>query len=124
AGNGGAKRADAPAEGWRLRIIASAAGSRDGINIIGASPEADAGWDPLDRAEPPLSPGEAIALHFPHDDWEAHAGRYTADIREDRMPAEWIFDVAHMKAGDRPDLVTLHVSGLETLPGDLDVILT
>lgn len=123
-GNERAKRADAPPEGWRLRIIASAAGSRDGINIIGASAEADAGWDPLDRAEPPLSPGEAIALHFPHDDWGPHAGRYTADIREDRIPTEWVFDVAHVKPADQPDLVTLHFSGLETLPGDLDVILT
>jgi hypothetical protein len=118
----GAKPVDE--SGWRVRIIATTAGAKDLINVIGASAGADESWDPLDRVEPPLVPGEAIALHFPHADWGDRAGRYTADIRPDGAPGEWAFDVARTTSADQGNLVTLQFEGLESLPGDLDLVLT
>jgi hypothetical protein len=68
-------------DGWSINIIASCAGARDHNNLTGVAQDADICWDRLDRSEPPMSPGSAISLYFPHSSWERHSGNYSSDIR-------------------------------------------
>ncbi|MBN2070074.1 MAG: VCBS repeat-containing protein [Candidatus Krumholzibacteriota bacterium] len=68
-------------DGWMINIVASCSDARDRNNFIGVYSGAENHWDRQDRSEPPLSPGNAISLYFPHPTWERHSGNYSSDIR-------------------------------------------
>ena len=79
---------DAERDGWRIRIGASSAGSRDRYNFAGIESGAKTCWDSHDRAEPPPCPGQSISLYFPHTSWEPYPGLYSADIRGEHETRE------------------------------------
>jgi len=41
----------------------------DEDNLIGLNSAASAGWDQLDRPEPPVI-GELVSVYFPHTEWD------------------------------------------------------
>ena len=119
---------------WRLHIIATSKGITDHYNWVGIEGDARTQWDCRDRSEPPPSFGRAIAVYFPHGQWETHPGNYTVDVRggyqsldatvsgiaslgENVWGQVWRFDVAKTfsdeRAGDEVDPINY---------GPLDVI--
>ncbi len=68
-------------DSWEIGIRASSCGVVDLCNFVGVRRDASTDWDKHDRSEPPMSPGRAISLYFPHSSWERHAGTYAADMR-------------------------------------------
>jgi hypothetical protein len=126
-------------DGWRLQLSARSGDARDTYNYIGVTPGATLYRDPNDRSEAPMSPGPAISLYFPHNDWEKHPGPYTVDVRGEAQAVDaktlglslteqelrghvWRFDVAKNFEGDAAD-VALDVTGIETVPADAAVYL-
>lgn len=97
---------------WQIDIAAHVQDARDTYNTAGVSAAARAGWDPLDRFEPPPI-GEYVAVAFPPADRDAQRGAYRRDIRPP-APADqtWRVDVRSTIA----DVVTLTFDGLDTLP--------
>jgi hypothetical protein len=132
-----AKRLD----GWAISIRAAAAGAVDVANVAGVSPRAATAWDSDDRSEPPMAPGESIALYFPHMEWEKHPGAYTIDMRGAYEPLaaerelasllpdpeawghSWRFDVAKSFTKQGVDEVQLEFAGLEDVPKEALVLL-
>jgi hypothetical protein len=126
---------------WDIQIAATSAGAVDRDNYAGVRSTGRAAWDPHDRAEPPLAPERAIALHFPHGDWSRHPGSYARDIRGDVEPLSvelnevgafgdeawgfvWYFDVAKTFSLDAAgDEVVVEFTGLSTVPVEADVVL-
>jgi VCBS repeat protein/flagellar hook capping protein FlgD len=121
--------------GWRIRVLASSGTARDDASIVGEAPGAAETWDPADRSDPPLAPGPAISVCFPHPDWGPHAGLYTADIRpfltggtgsnqESEDGRTWDFDVrtaGFEEGGLLP--VDLEFDGIAGVPPPANVIL-
>ncbi len=117
---------------WHLRIRASSVDATDIGNYVGVRSDAAAGRDRHDIPEAPMSPGPAISLYFPHNDWEKHPGLYTVDMRGKAQAVDtkalglsldepqlwghvWRFDVAKNSEGGLADVV-LDVTGIETVP--------
>jgi hypothetical protein len=119
---------------WRLEIRASCRGIFDLGNYAGMLPGAELEWDKHDRSEPPMNPGRAIALYFPHRSWRRYAGSYTCDFRGRYEAIDtrgtgiraadgecwghaWRFDVAKSFVEHGvADEVRLEVVGLEETP--------
>jgi hypothetical protein len=119
------------ANDWRLEMRAASQGAEDAFNYVGVAEGAASMWDTNDRSEPPMSPGRALSLYFPHTAWQAHAGAYRTDIRGDyeRPDAEswghtWRIDVAKNFSDERVgDEVTLTFAPISEMPSDASLIL-
>jgi hypothetical protein len=127
--------------GWRIEIRASCCDAVDCDNIVGVADGAAKTWDKHDRSEPPLAPGEAISLYFPHKSWQKHGDNYAVDVRGayESLPASelklvqaagdlwghiWRFDVAKsFSAEGVGDDVTLEFGGLESAPAEASIYL-
>ena len=113
---------------WRIRISARCGSVADTRNVAGVAPAAREGADPMDRSEPPPSPGKSMSLYFPDD---AGASPRTVDIRpqipEDAEPAargwRWSFDVARPAAEVSAEEVALEFEGIDGLPRSLGALL-
>ena len=110
--------------GWTVSVAARTALARDVSNTVGVHEAAEAGFDGYDSFEPPLSPGKALSLYFPHGEWNKQPGSYTADFRpeleitagdEPWGHAFW-FDVAKNYSADEGNEVTLTFGGLDDVP--------
>ena len=102
---------------WSLSIRAQSRRARDVDNVLGVSGQAAAGWDRLDRPEPPTI-GEYVSIYFPHSDWDRPLKTYRADIRPDLQTGE-VWDL-ELRTNIR-DKVTLTFAGLETVPEELEI---
>jgi hypothetical protein len=100
---------------WQIAVSASAEGVRYDAGRAGVDPEAAHERDSRDRSAPPLAPGRALSVYFPHGDWLEGAGVYTIDLRSAAAGAEagedgriWVLDVAKnfrtMESGDETTL--------------------
>ena len=110
--------------GWTISVTARTALARDVSNTVGVHEAAKPQFDGFDTYEPPLSPGQAVSLYFPHGEWGRQPGSYTADFRpelevtagtEPWGHAYW-FDVAKNYSADEGNEVTLTFSGLDAVP--------
>jgi len=118
---------------WRVRIEARCEGARDLANFIGVDRNAREGRDALDRSEPPMVPGPALSLCFldPAPQRSYAGSGLTSDIRTpidlEGIPASqgrrWVFDVARNGDGDSPPEVRLDFSGMDRVPGELEMLL-
>ncbi len=88
-----------------------------------------------------MSPGPAISLYFPHNDWENHPGPYTVDMRGEAQAVDtktlglslteqelwgyvWRFDVAkNFSVDGAGDEVVLDFGDIESVPADAKVLL-
>ncbi|NIO02248.1 MAG: hypothetical protein GTO42_08905 [Candidatus Latescibacteria bacterium] len=126
---------------WQIEIHAFSCGLADGHNVIGMAQGAATEWDKHDRSEPPLSPGKAISLYFPHVSWKQHPDHYTVDIRGQYVGLDkaltalasengdlwghiWQFDVAK-SFSDEPagDEVVLEFQGIQRAPSSAKLYL-
>jgi hypothetical protein len=126
---------------WRIEIAASCRDAADPENAVGVAAGAAAAWDKYDLSEPPMCPGRAVSLYFPHQTWEYRPGRYTSDIRGAygaldlgrlgvRLGEDvgwghmWLLDVAktYSDAGVADD-VRLEFRGVEGVPDEAVVLL-
>lgn len=123
-------------QGWKVEISAGAAKALDPSNFIGIIEDAEYQWDRYDRSEPPLSPGQAISLYFPHATWQRRSGIYSSDMRDEHEDLKagsaglllsegecsghmWRFDVAKNYSDEAAgDEVTIAFRGLENVPAD------
>jgi hypothetical protein len=118
---------------WRIQIRAASGDARDPENFAGVTRGAMIGWDHYDRAEPPMVPGKALSLYFPHGDWGRSKGPYAADVRGDYQPFPasvapelsrgelwghvWRLDVAkNFSASRAGDGVLLEFVGIQDVP--------
>ena len=134
---------------WQLRVTAKWGLAVDAENLVGVAPGSSDVWDPLDRMEPPMSPGRAISLRFPHPEWSVRPGVYAVDIRggyvemsemaqefgdraADLWGHVWEFDTATQGSGDSTDPISLEFGpgdggslgdGFPLLDGDVAVLL-
>ncbi|UCF05135.1 MAG: VCBS repeat-containing protein [bacterium] len=126
---------------WMLTIQARTEGACDIENALGVRHRAVSTKDPLDRSEPPMSPGRSVSLYFPHGGWRRNPGRYAVDIRggygvlprslvegigreEDLWGHIWHFDVAkNFTVETAGDPVDLSFTGLERLPSHARIYL-
>ena len=114
--------------GWNIQILASSGPARDDANFLGERSEASEHRDRFDRSEPPLVPGPAISLYFPHEYWNHHPGRYTRDFRPfdpaGELEVTWDFEVETRGfPGMTIEPVLLEFIGLHELPVRRDVYL-
>jgi len=127
--------------GWRLEIRADCSGAKDRHNYAGYHASAELGWDRHDWREPPMQPGDALAVYFPHNGWGRRSGRYAADIRGEyeqlsleqyglgarsgeRWGHVWRFDVAkNFVSNSAGDEVRLSFVGLDDLPDEATAFL-
>jgi hypothetical protein len=138
-----ARRANGTEEtgAWEIAVGVICNDAGTGHNVIGTRPGALDTYDPYDRSEPPMSPGKSLSLYFPHVDWKKHPGRYAVDIRgteeepgtatprkppgtESSWGRVWSFDIAKNFSDDTAgDEIALGFSGIDALPGDLEIVL-
>jgi trimeric autotransporter adhesin len=127
----------AAAEGeWRVRVGASLPHCRDTYNYAGMRHGALDGLDRFDRAEPPLAPGDGVALYFPRLCVDGELRHLRTEMRgptaalpshpgarRDSVGLAWPFDVAKtFFTGDRDDRVTLTFEWSGDLPADLSAL--
>ncbi|MBD3237427.1 MAG: hypothetical protein GF330_12040 [Candidatus Eisenbacteria bacterium] len=139
----------ARADGWMLGVQARSGDFLDRRSSLGVREGAASSWDRYDRADPPLPPGDALSVHFPHATWEQNPGVYAVDVRpplaQFRGPLggsttggtpvdgwAWEFDVAKSFTRGRPEEVELRFAHTDQIPDsirlrlidrELDVIL-
>jgi hypothetical protein len=108
-------------EGWRVRIRARTDAAEDGSNVIGLSPEAGIGYDPLDLLKPPIPPGSWVRAGIEHPDWGEKAGEYRRDLRPPGADGQtWELEI---RSGARGEAITLDLSELVAAPPGLAVSL-
>jgi hypothetical protein len=111
-------------DSWSLNLRASCSGAKD-TGVLGVRMEANEEWDRFDRSEPPMCPGDAVCIHFPHGEWERRPGSYSVDFRAEKTTLDasllateapdevlegyiWFFDVAktfsNIRAGDPAEI--------------------
>ena len=113
-----AGKAVAPADrlDWSIRIAAHSGAGRDLDNRAGVAPQGAAGWDAMDRPEPPLI-GDYVSLYFPHPQWGLAHSRYRTDIRPQSDGQLWDFEIRARSGAP----VELLFSQLEGVPQDLEI---
>jgi hypothetical protein len=80
--------------GWRLNLVARAGNAVDSRSMLGVDTRASDGYDAADVERPP-SPGNYVAIGFPHRDWGTNSGNYLTDIRRSTTGTQvWEFEVA------------------------------
>lgn len=127
--------------GWRISIAASCADAHDRSNFAGVVPGARNTWDRYDRSDPPMNPGAAISVYFPHSSWERNPGIYSSDLRGSceqidcahvsaALPREvlwghvWHFDVAkNFSTRTEGDQVTLTFDGMDAITAETQIYL-
>jgi hypothetical protein len=127
--------------GWQIEIHAWSCGAVDLDNRLGVANGAQNTWDKHDRSEPPMAPGHAISLYFPHQSWQKRGDNYAADIcgaYEALHAAElklikssgdlwghiWRFDVAkNFMSEGVGDEVKLEFAGIEGVPAEASIYL-
>jgi hypothetical protein len=127
-------------DAWTISISASSMGALDTYNYVGVRRTASSGRDGHDRSDAPMSPGNALSLHFPHPTWEGWAGSYTVDIRgayeqkdgvalmlssdADIWGHVWCFDVAkNFSIEGAGDEVVLEFAGIKNVPLEAEILL-
>ncbi|MCH8962325.1 MAG: T9SS type A sorting domain-containing protein, partial [Bacteroidetes bacterium] len=102
---------------WSIRILARQGQARDTDNVAAASSAASAGWDALDRPEPPAI-GDYVRVSFPHASWKRAAAHYSTDARPvAEEGAVWPFEVQTHRSGQ----VDLRFEGIEAVPSEYTV---
>ena len=111
-GSSAAPKRDAAPFDWQIDIAAHVQQARDTYNTAAVAPTARAGWDNLDRFEPPPI-GAYVSVSFPHADWGPYRGAYRRDVRPPASgPQTWT--VAVRSNIGAPG--TLTFGGLDALP--------
>jgi hypothetical protein len=126
---------------WSVQILLSAFGLADPSNYAGVLSRASTNWDPSDRSEPPMAPGQSVSLYFPHLEWPTHNGYYSGDFRGEYSELDivalapgsakgplwghaWHFDVAVNVPDDylgESSLLTFR--GIDGIPKEATVVL-
>lgn len=77
---------------WVAQLTLTTPNGRDNENTFGFLPDAQDGYDKLDRVEPPRMGGTPY-LFFPHSNWKRGLVEYAADIRKTWQPVN-VFEFA------------------------------
>ncbi|UZR30044.1 FG-GAP repeat protein [Methylococcus mesophilus] len=85
----------------RLKLDNPALGYKDSGNILGQLPDAKAGYDAYDLAEPAPFAAPYLTLVFPHKDWGDKAGAYASDYRPAKglKAMSWDIEIRADQAG-------------------------
>ncbi len=90
---------------WRLQLRVSNGAFADHENWLGVSAFAQEEWDELEWSEPPLAPGNFVALRFDQKAWQRFSGAFTTDFRPPSTHAQsWRFEILSAAAGQRVEL--------------------
>jgi hypothetical protein len=115
---------------WQLHLSAFTERARDAFNYVGVHAEASDQRDIRDREDLPGTPGQALTLYFPHENWEQYRGHLSIDIRNAEALTSkaggqvWQLDIAKDFVGTpQLEVVTLQVGGVEQVPADMQIIL-
>jgi hypothetical protein len=113
------------ADEWQVTIRAKTSETTADATVVGVSPLGSAGWDRLDRSEPPMSPGSSLSLYVVRG-----SERLARDIREVESPSStsggevWRLDIAKsFSTSPVGDQVRIEVEGLDQIPEDAKVYL-
>jgi hypothetical protein len=119
------QRSSPSEDAWQLTIRARTSETAEDASFVGVSPLARAGWDRMDRSEPPMSPGSSLGLYVVRG-----SEQLARDIRKVESASTaasgnvWYLDIAKTfstsPAGDR---VQIEVEGLDQIPEDAKVYL-
>ena len=108
-------------DAWQFTIRARTSETEEDATVVGVSPLGRAGWDRLDRSEPPMSPGSSLSLYVVRGrEWLA---------RDIRRPTPnngeiWCLDIAKtFSISPAGDPVKIEVEGLDQIPEDAKVYL-
>ncbi len=112
---------------WRIEIEASSCGLTD-MATGGLAQASSAGWDALDRSDPPGRPGHNLSVYFPHDEWRSYSKSYSTDLRSVESATEggesWQFDISkNFSELDGGDPLALRFEGIDGVPQNLRVVL-
>lgn len=84
-------------DGWKLKLVARAGDAVDSQGVLGMNTRAADSYDEADVERPP-SPGDYVAISFPHQDWGINSGSYLSDIRRSTGGSQtWEFVVSTNK---------------------------
>ncbi len=90
---------------WHLQLRATNGEFVDQENWLGVSFFAREEWDELEWSEPPLAPGDFVALRFNQTEWQHFNGAFTTDFRPPSAAAQsWRFEVLAGAEGQRVEL--------------------
>jgi hypothetical protein len=108
-------------DAWQLTIRARTSETAEDATFIGVSPLARAGWDRMDRSEPPMGPGSSLSLYAVRG-----SECLARDIR--KLAATngdvWCLDIAKsFSTSPAGDQVRIEVEGLDQVPEDAKVYL-
>ena len=102
---------------WAIEIMAQCQQAYDIDNMLGVHPQANTGWDQLDRPEPPVI-GDYVSIYFPHDSWDKLSSKYCIDFRPESFEGEiWQFEVNTNIC----DKVNLTFKGIENVPLEYEI---
>jgi hypothetical protein len=102
---------------WTIAIDASCQEAVDKDTKVITFSSASAGYDRLDRPEPPLI-GEYVSVYFPHADWNKMSTKYCIDARPQPIEGDiWDFEVIT----NIREKVGLSFNGLESVSREYEV---
>ncbi|MEK7727432.1 MAG: FlgD immunoglobulin-like domain containing protein, partial [candidate division KSB1 bacterium] len=91
---------------WRIQLHVTNGAFADHENWLGVSSLAQEEWDELEWSEPPLAPGNFVALRFNQTSWQRFNGAFATDFRPPSARAQcWRFEVLSAQEGQRVELV-------------------
>ncbi len=112
-------RSAAIADGWTLRLSATANGLRDTFNFIGTSSRAAAGYDLTKVPKPPMVT-PYVSLGIVHNDWGGRSGVYAQDLRPRAGVQSWEIAVS---TDQRNTPVTVSWDGGYRIPRNVKLVL-
>jgi hypothetical protein len=103
-GQGGVTAQHGPLQ-WRIQLRVANNEFSDHENWLGVSSLAQEEWDELEWSEPPLAPGNFVALRFNQTTWQRFNGAFATDFRPPALHAQrWRFEILSALAGQRVSL--------------------
>ncbi len=105
---------------WSIKISATAGRSRDLHNWVGVRQMSKAGFDDLERAEPPLI-GRYVSVSFHHPEWRQITDRFSTDFRSPGAD-QFVWEV-DIRSNARNETVQLAFEFDENVPENLSVFL-
>ncbi|MCA9731614.1 MAG: T9SS type A sorting domain-containing protein [Deferribacteres bacterium] len=112
--------AAASTQDWAIQISAWAGKSRDLHNWIGVRHNSAAGFDDLERAEPPLI-GRYVSVSFVHPEWHQLTDRFSTDFRAPDLD-EFVWEI-DVRCNATNEIVKLAFDFDANVPQDADVYL-